>query len=217
VVKNPAHGSANGGPVSLEVPWREGTRVRTARREDLIRLLVTALDLPTFEVLAASASLKSFPATDKEPAKSLWSVSLELYITPRSTNILVLPHHRATLELRIEGKKPRQMEDLRLFPPYSHSSSGSRLDSETITGTSSEVIINGPGRVFAQGVFREPGDSVLTDPPSVSLHLRLVAADDDRPMEVSASLVPVAPAKHSDGSIESWRWNLTGGRLGKRR
>src|SRR6185369_18070838 len=42
VVKNSAHGSSGGGSVSLEVPWREGTGIRSARREDLIRLLVPA-------------------------------------------------------------------------------------------------------------------------------------------------------------------------------
>lgn len=40
VVKNPKFGTSNGGPVSLEVPWREGTSVRSATRNDLIRLLV---------------------------------------------------------------------------------------------------------------------------------------------------------------------------------
>jgi hypothetical protein len=32
VVKNPVHGSAGGGSVSLEVPWREGTSIRSARQ-----------------------------------------------------------------------------------------------------------------------------------------------------------------------------------------
>src|SRR5712692_8116422 len=39
VVKNPSHGQA-GHPAQLEVPWREGTLTRSARRQDLIRLLV---------------------------------------------------------------------------------------------------------------------------------------------------------------------------------
>jgi hypothetical protein len=39
VVKNPVFGKRGGGPASLEVPWRSGTAVRSAKREDLIRLL----------------------------------------------------------------------------------------------------------------------------------------------------------------------------------
>jgi len=38
VVKNPHHGRRKDDPISLEVPWREGTRVRTASRSDLIRI-----------------------------------------------------------------------------------------------------------------------------------------------------------------------------------
>jgi hypothetical protein len=39
VVKNPVRGQANVGPVELEVPWRKGTAVSSAHREDLIRML----------------------------------------------------------------------------------------------------------------------------------------------------------------------------------
>lgn len=38
VVKNPAFGSTKGEGVQFEVPWREGTKVRSASRSDLIRL-----------------------------------------------------------------------------------------------------------------------------------------------------------------------------------
>jgi hypothetical protein len=40
VVKNPLFGTPTGGPVKLEVPWREGTAVRSATHSDLITLLV---------------------------------------------------------------------------------------------------------------------------------------------------------------------------------
>lgn len=39
VVKNSFYGKKNGGPVQLEVPWREGTAVRSATHSDLIQLL----------------------------------------------------------------------------------------------------------------------------------------------------------------------------------
>jgi hypothetical protein len=40
VVRNPVFGTAGGGPVEFEVPWREMTSTRSARHSDLIRLLV---------------------------------------------------------------------------------------------------------------------------------------------------------------------------------
>jgi len=39
VVKNPSYGKPKGGPVELEVPWREGTAIRSATHSDLIQLL----------------------------------------------------------------------------------------------------------------------------------------------------------------------------------
>jgi hypothetical protein len=51
LVKNPIFGKPNGGSVSLEVPWREGTATRSATRSDLIRLLVPLGQMPTVEVL----------------------------------------------------------------------------------------------------------------------------------------------------------------------
>jgi hypothetical protein len=158
VVKNSVHGTSGGGPVSLEVPWREGTAVRSARREDLIRLLVPALNLPAFEVLEVNASASLVDASEEHPEKSLdWSVSVELYVTPRTSERVVLPVHRVSLELLNPGQKALQMEDVSLKPPYWLMSSGSKTDSHTIIGTSSEVIISGPGRLPASHpTYRAP-------------------------------------------------------------
>lgn len=46
LVRNPAYGQRGGGPVALEVPWREGTSVRTATHEDLVRILSPLQRLP---------------------------------------------------------------------------------------------------------------------------------------------------------------------------
>jgi hypothetical protein len=49
VVKNPVRGQPNAGPVELEVPWREATRVRSANHSDLI-LLLSPLQKPVLKV-----------------------------------------------------------------------------------------------------------------------------------------------------------------------
>ena len=101
VVKNPVYGTQGGGAVSWEVPWRDGTAVRSARREDLVRLLVPALELPTFEILDASAAARpvSPSAHGFKTPRIAWSASLLLYVTPRSEAMLVLPKHRLLLSL----------------------------------------------------------------------------------------------------------------------
>lgn len=51
VVKNPVYGRFKGDLAEFEVPWREGTRIKTARRSDLIRLLAPLELLPEIEIL----------------------------------------------------------------------------------------------------------------------------------------------------------------------
>ena len=51
VVKNPAHGQPNGGPVELEVPWRDAARLRSASHSDLI-LLLSPLQRPVLRIEA---------------------------------------------------------------------------------------------------------------------------------------------------------------------
>ena len=111
VVKNLTHGTPGGGSVSLEVPWREGTRVRSARREDLIRLLAPTVHLPTFELLetnAAASQVNGHP-------KLGWSVSLELNVTPRTAERVVLPKHRVALQLQMTAAVPLDMNDISLI------------------------------------------------------------------------------------------------------
>ncbi|HET6977881.1 MAG TPA: hypothetical protein VFI24_16245 [Pyrinomonadaceae bacterium] len=45
VVRNPHFGSRSDDPISLEVPWRKGTEIRTATRADLLLLLSDASSL----------------------------------------------------------------------------------------------------------------------------------------------------------------------------
>lgn len=83
VVKNPEFGKPAGGPVSLEVPWREGTATRSARRSELLRLLSVLQRLPNVEVL--SGTLRSHTdRTEDERLSTGLSVSLKLYVVPRA-------------------------------------------------------------------------------------------------------------------------------------
>ena len=92
VVRNPTFNTEAGGPVSLEVPWREGTRTRTARRVDLIRLLVPIRSKPSLDPLEGTLTLKS--ETSKNPTMPSLHVYLQFYIAPRSDYILVFPFHK---------------------------------------------------------------------------------------------------------------------------
>lgn len=101
VLKNSAYGKPGGGPVEYEVPWRDGTAVRSATRSDLIRLLAPVVQLPELEALSASVVLRiGDPAMNE---KYEWYFRLELYVTPQIGTVVVFPVHRTRLEFSLDG------------------------------------------------------------------------------------------------------------------
>jgi hypothetical protein len=68
VVRNHVHGHQGGGPVAWEVPWRDGTAVRSATRADLLRLLLSAQHLPAVDAITGSAEL----SRPRDGAQNFW-------------------------------------------------------------------------------------------------------------------------------------------------
>ena len=154
VVKNPVYGSQGGGPVQLEVPWRENRSTRSASRSDLIKLLSPLGKLPSIEVLDGDLKLyTSNKRSDSDPLESTWNLHIDLYIVPPSFDRVVIPFHRCAVFIEIEdciNKTP--LNDFSLAPPSRMIFSGggrisSEADSVTILGTSNEIIVEGPGVV----------------------------------------------------------------------
>jgi hypothetical protein len=83
VIKNSKEGTQE-----LEVPWREGTRTKSATRSDLMRLLSPIQKLPKFEVLKGSLT-----SDVKENIFSL-KISLEMYVITRSEARVIIPFHQ---------------------------------------------------------------------------------------------------------------------------
>ena len=78
VIKNPLFGIEKGGPISHETPWREGTSIRSARRSDLLKLLIPTMYVPEIEVLDGDLTLSA----DKE-GNWYWNIHCSTYITPQ--------------------------------------------------------------------------------------------------------------------------------------
>ena len=123
----------------LEVPWREGTLTRSAKRSELLKLLVPLQFLPQFEVLAGEVNI------DKNNQGELsWRVHLNLYVEPRDDMRLVIPFHRCKASLEILDQNVLvELSELRLYPP----SYFEKNFSKTIETTNDEVLVYGPGRV----------------------------------------------------------------------
>jgi hypothetical protein len=155
VVKNPYFGKAKG-EVELEVPWREGTSTRSARREDLIRILLPATRLPSLELLGCTASERQRVIGGSTTVEI--ELQLDLYVSPPSSDRIVFPIHRARGEVTAAGSPaPSPLFVYWIRPPESPMAAVTigpivaRPDSVTIVATSHEAIVDGPGRVEVLG------------------------------------------------------------------
>jgi hypothetical protein len=106
VVRNPARDTPKAGPFSLDVPWREGTNVRSAGRAELLMMLTSSPISPAVELLRGQVVL-SYPQKENtihpDTKRHVLSVEVELYITPRGQESIVIPYHRTITKLRPRG------------------------------------------------------------------------------------------------------------------
>jgi len=84
VVKNPSYKKPDGGDVRFEVPWREGTSVRSARHTDLIRVLSPLQRLPRVEALQDQGELSYGASKAGNQFRLSWNLRLSLYSAPPS-------------------------------------------------------------------------------------------------------------------------------------
>lgn len=100
VVRNPAFGLAAGGNVDSEVPWRDGTSTRTARRSDLLRILVPTIASPTVQLLDGELEL----IEKDQPDSRLYSLHVNLYLRlPFLVQPLIFPDHDAEIVVSVGG------------------------------------------------------------------------------------------------------------------
>jgi hypothetical protein len=201
VVKNPRYGSDGGGSVEWEVPWREGRSTRTAKREDLIRLLAPLSTLPEAECLDCRLSVYDEKNQAAEAGWD-WHVTGKLYVIPSGAETLVFPFHRCSLTATLgDGSSIRSWTKLRLSPPRlffgpKPTRMTSTIDSLTVDASSSEVILTGPGQVTFSASTREPFAAEVID-MNVSVVFTLNAVGTVRPLILSMDLQPAAADKNS--------------------
>lgn len=181
VVKNP-----NGGAITREVPWREGTAVRTARREDLIMLLAPVSHLPSAEVLAFEIHSGTNP-----------HAVTYMYLTPsRIGEMLVFPYHRMEVMLVVDGQPRVHLSNVTASPPTNWVAHGADFFPEeknlsaTLQGTASELLVQGPGKAIVRGW---PG---LTPLPSSDMRVKITMglAGSSFPLVVEFKAIAKPPA-----------------------
>jgi hypothetical protein len=201
--------NASGGQVTHEVPWREGTSVRTAHRADLIRLLVATTRVPECEILGVA--LKAIRNSDR---LALVTLEVALYLVPQANDRICIPFHRCDVRFRTGDRAWILPESIRLQPQFEVDGEGRSIElSHTIRATETEVLVDGPGCVYLRANFESawPGDVVLGLESNLGadevldLEAKLGLVNGSYPIVLDASLCPVPGS-----GVDLLRWEPNG-------
>jgi hypothetical protein len=189
VVRNAVFGKPEGGAVAWEVPWREGTTVRSATRPQLLKLLLPLRSLPGLEVMSATCHL--YPQGNERIS---WQVGITMYATVPMGSGVVIPQHRAHASLAIPAAAyVCELEPTLAAKQWSGGGGFATVQADervhTVHSGDSQVIIDGPGflRLFGSAEVDMPptGSDNLFEELEVRASLRPVGSDDDALISVS--------------------------------
>jgi len=196
LVKNP-----DGGHIQYEVPWREGTSVRTARRSDLVRMLVPISKLPEIEVREATVNLFSrltgatansgFSVTYPENGMA-WGIRAMLYVQPRPGERVSIPSHRCSIVLADCAPEPILCDSTTHLDCFKE---------DVVKRTSAGVILEGPGLVDLTSSATVPFVE-MSQPNVLTLQIGLFVVEADGRATVSVQLRRIQPEE----STPEWRY-----------
>jgi hypothetical protein len=207
VVKNPHFGSRADDPIAFEVPWREGTKTRSADRSELLRILSPVAELPHFEVLWGRADGYLFTPENKsedeeqESPHVQLSVDLDIYVVPNGERTVVIPGHRTTMLVQWSGTEQMVADRVSLSLPRP------RVES-LISVLESELLVQGPGTFRMHGNFQDEPRPAPASPLIVDCLLEPVLASSV--VVVEATMDQVTPFEHEPGpAFKPWGgWHL---------
>ncbi len=168
------------GVAESELPWREGTSTRSAKRTEILSLLHKLPPLPTFEVLLARCSCPE-PKIGVQPTCRL---DLKFYVMPPTGQQPVVPRHRISCVLeRPNGElshysgpfefkcgEPPDPTPTAMLSTLGFPTNQSTLD-DPILVRPTELVIREAGVLWFRARLRVPLDVVLSDPVNGKLIL----------------------------------------------
>ena len=196
VVRIPEFGTVKGMP-EYEVPWREGERTRSAKRNDLVSLLYPIVNPPKVELLDGEIR---FVLMATDPSSHELRFNLKLYLVPLNNGPLTFPFHKCQAILSYGGntisekfeiamdtpkgkstkKQARQAQMLRATSNYYQADTSPQVNvstgSEIVEATPDEVIFRGPGKIEIDGSY---GILTFDKLPELNLTVTLIEAVSD--------------------------------------
>ena len=161
------------GAVTHEVPWREGTRTRSAGRADLLRVLSPLQRLPDVEIVWGRVRLHPTSRVAEGELRLLDAVMC-VYVVPRTTNGTIVAKHRTAIRLGLG--------DTRWFTlPVRFGS-----DSPSIRIAGKDAVVEAPGAMTIEaGGHYKNADSIPT-PDLITLitNFRVAGTAATIPLEI---------------------------------
>jgi hypothetical protein len=200
VVKNAKGGEA----IAREVPWRVGTRVESATREQLLRVLVPTASLPTVQLLEAN-----LVALVETPVQ--WKLTVRFYVVPTTQGRMVMPFYKCAAVIAFVEKAKSF-----LFSIPAMNAAETMFDSpfirrdgksQTIGASATEIIIDGPGLVELFESRSVSLDIADYDCPRVELVLALGFAGLDLQVETGCIMQRETPKRKGPANRLSWRFD----------
>lgn len=164
VVKNP-----RGGTPEREVPWRDGTSVRSATRVQLLQILMPQTQVPQLEVLRAVASQDHLKRVG-------FAVMLYLGAAQR----IVFPLHKCSVEFSVNAKWVGQASEITFQEDQLPAGGAS---SELVRVNAREIVADGPGQFWLKGSVYMPHN----DAGPFELMIRLGAVGTSTPRAVAVA------------------------------
>jgi hypothetical protein len=200
VVKNPQYGSS-GHVIASEVPWRDGTSVRTIRKQELKALLMPRVVLPDILVHSASLDLFRKEGTDGQLA-TWWNGSMVWSVESLVPKRLTLPVRSMSLvveflDVGFSAPVNAFFRDARELA----SSDGS----PDVRYVGDYIIIDGPGIIETMLMIGNetvpPAADTVAVPAAVTL--TMPGPGLASPLIIRADLHPETPT--SPGQVGRWR------------
>lgn len=205
---------------SLEVPMREGTGTRSARRDELLRILIPTVKVPSAVVLSARLDATFYPAqqtsgdrVDKPNLSCRGQV--KLYFEHSGRELVTLPAHgmRGTAMI---GEKSRE---IKIVPDTYHSDDQKMRPQFGVVRTPEAIVVSGPAAASLHLIMDDlplRDRKQIAETTDIPIELDLEVLDGARPLRVSVILekARLRPYQMSDPNrLGSWSFkhpNLPG-------
>lgn len=196
---------------SLEIPMREGTGTRTARRDEVMRMLAPALRVPTVTVLESDFAASHHPAIvpdensfnkyQREESVGVFGTT-EFFVEHDGRDLVTLPAHSMSGVMEIGD-----LSFMASVTPNWFHSDNEVAKKEYIHRRREGVMIAGPGVVPLQIAVEglELGHRKLLEATeSVTVRLRLGILHASRPLIIEMKLDPNPRERRHIGDLNRW-------------